>query len=344
MKLKNYFLSILFLCLMVASSFAQSDEIIYVYFDDESNVNSVTGRNADLDVIDSIRAAGIEVTEMNMPKISEAEIDQLSALDNAALVIIGRAIPSGNFESQEDRDGWNNVAAPVLSTNMWGLRSNRGKWFADSDGAAANIDNTMDMVLDAEIIEVGDPVFEGIDPVVGWWNGHYSILQLTEAGNGTVMASSLDDGYILFVRFEGLTPFYEGGETPYAERVFMSNGSDNLRDGDVKGYNYWGWTADSKKVFIREIERFLPSVSVNNIKNENHSLKVYSDLRLGEVIVSMDNLKSVNVYSLLGQKVKSIAVNKDVVSIPVTGSEKGIFVVEAFDAYGNRSVEKLLIK
>ena len=180
-------------------------------------------------------------------------IDSLDFFNAADVIIMGRSINSGNVGAA--RAAWDSISAPVISTNMWGLRGRTDKaaWTP-----AYNCDNVAEAdtsILKAIITYASDPVFDGISTdTMEWWSGNYSAFRADnegdDAGNGLLLAETADKRP-LFIRWAANVEFYEAaGHAPKGDRTFIGCGSDN--GGTV---NYFAFSAEAKTVFFNELSR-----------------------------------------------------------------------------------------
>ncbi len=174
--------------------------------------------------------------------------DDLEALNAADVVVMGRNIGSGDVGAA--MAAWDKVTAPVLSMNLWGMRSNRAMWI--DNGGATNVTTPLDTVLQATLVGT-DPVFEGLTGTIDYWNGPFSSFTPdgddTDHGNGELLAQA-SDGTPLFVRWDADTEFYPGaGHTAAGIRTYIGNGND--QDTVV----YFGFTSDAQTIFFNELAR-----------------------------------------------------------------------------------------
>ncbi|HPR30669.1 MAG TPA: T9SS type A sorting domain-containing protein, partial [Prolixibacteraceae bacterium] len=188
------------------------------------------------------------VTVIEQGVITEDLLPQFNAAD---LVIMGRSIASGDVAT--GMAVWDQITAPVLSMNMWGMRSSRAKWTPSA--SCENLKQADDVYFQGVIVATDDPVFKGIttEPFDWWW-GNYSDFAVDaegdDAGNGTLLAQT-PDGKMLFARWEAGVEFYPGsGTIPQGERVYIGSGSD---DGGVIAY--FNWSETSALIFWRELAR-----------------------------------------------------------------------------------------
>ncbi|MFB6342331.1 LamG-like jellyroll fold domain-containing protein, partial [Saccharicrinis sp. FJH62] len=208
----------------------------------------------DVAVADSIIAQGDYLVTTYIPDGGDGVItmDDATALSDYDVVIIGRNIGSDKVGAA--KDAWDEVTAPVLCMNMYGIRSNSGRAFWTPTQVANNITANADTVLKAQIVKPTDAVFDGItETTIDYWNGMFSIFapdtEGDDAGNGELlMTSTINEP--LFIRWEKNVEFYPGaGHSPKGDRTYLGNGNDNTE------VVYFGFTEVGKTIFFNELER-----------------------------------------------------------------------------------------
>ncbi|MFB6319421.1 DUF5123 domain-containing protein, partial [Saccharicrinis sp. FJH54] len=208
----------------------------------------------DVAVIDSIKAQGDYLVTTFVPDGGEGVItmDDATALSDYDVVVIGRNIGSDKVGAA--KDAWDEVTAPVLCMNMYGIRSNSGRAFWTPTQVANNITVNADTVLKAQIVKPTDAVFDGItETTIDYWDGMFSIFapdtEGDDAGNGELlMTSTINEP--LFMRWEKNVEFYPGaGHAPKGDRTYLGNGNDNTE------VVYFGFTEVGKTIFFNELER-----------------------------------------------------------------------------------------
>lgn len=191
------------------------------------------------------------VTVLAKAVIETADLDQLNAAD---VVIMGRNIGSSDVGTA--MTVWDEVTAPVISTNMWGLRGVENKAFWTPIDDCANVTSDPDTILQAEILVAEDPVFEGIsETTIDWWGGMFSVFAADDnyngAGNGVLLAKS-NDNRPLFIRWKKDVEFYAGaGHAPKGDRTFIGCGNDDTE------INYFGFSDVAKGIFFNELARLV---------------------------------------------------------------------------------------
>jgi len=325
--------------MLFLSNSLNAQQIVYVV--DPGRVAEY-GVNPDKPTMDILTAEGYEVITSTAYDITQATDEQKDTLWNADLIYLGRAVASANFEGDK-RLEWHGFTAPMITSNMWALRSNRMNWF--NTETCTNVDDPVDAVFQGDIW-VDDEVFEGLFGTVDWWTGPYSTIEIgyEGAGNGDVLATKTDGGQVLFVRFEADIEFYPGGDTPSGDRVYIGSASDNMRDENQNPiFNYLGYTDEVKQVFLNEVARLL-GLFPSGIENSELKLNpsVYPVPATNNLVVEMENLNSVNILDLTGRCISSYTVNSKEITLDVSGLKSGIYVLKISDKKGNASVKKLI--
>ena len=340
--LLNYFMLVLVVVLNFSTLLAQ--EIVYVY--DPGRIDAITGENPDIPTIRLLEENGYTVHHFTTLALSSATPEQIDSLNSADLIFIGRAVGSTNFESP-NKELWNAISAPIITQNMWALRSNRMNWFNSAD--CANIDVPLDEVFQGEIW-TDDPVFEGLSGITDWWTGPYSTINVTDAGNGEVLATKTGDNYVLFARFESFVEFYDGSvDMPEGQRVYFGSASDNMLDEEGNNiFNYLGFTEGIKKVFLNEIANltgiFEPVNTGFNRKNMLESLSVYPIPASTTLNIEMTNLKNVDVIAFSGKVVASVLAQGSKTVIDLSGLKKGVYYLKISDINNDNVIKKVLVE
>ena len=224
----------------------------------------------DTTVIDAITgyadSTAYRVTVLEKGVIQYSDTTQLNAAD---VVIMGRKIGSSDVGTA--KAVWDSVTSPVISMNMWGLRNLSAKAYWTPINSCVNITSDADTVLQA-VLTHNDPVFNGLSDTTNWWTGMFSVFGADKdgAGNGVVLAKTIDNRP-LFIRWASGVEFYPGaGHAPKGDRTFIGCGNDNT------SLNYFGFTAEAKKVFFAELAQMASGQSVVLPKNSNASLYALS--------------------------------------------------------------------
>jgi len=243
---------------------------------DTSVVDPVTGEFPDMTWVHALEDSGYVVDTFYTAGLSTASQGLLDTLLNADLVIIGRSVPTTTLgsNSADDKFAWNDLPVPILTGNMWAMRSTRLNWFNTASNPV--VYTNTDSVYNADIIAPSDPVFEGLglntSEPVPWLDGSGDVLDITDAGSGYLLASFTDDGRVAFVRFEPDQEFYPGAiDVPAGWRSFIGNGRDAS---SAPPFYYYNFTPESEKVFFAEVANMIklgggPKIGVKHWRNVN---------------------------------------------------------------------------
>jgi hypothetical protein len=221
-------------------------------------VDPVTGEWPDMTWIHFLENAGYNVIKMFNTSLSTAEQATLDTLNNADLVILGRSVPTvylgGN--SVDDKKAWNGITKPLLTGNMWALRSTRLNWF---NTTAITTQADSGTVYNATIEIPADPAFKDLATTSGpipWVIGPVDMLDTEDGGNGFVLAKTENvPNRVLFVRFDPYEEFYPGaGEWPEHYRTYIGNGRDAS---SAPPFNYFPFTEESKTVLLAEVANLI---------------------------------------------------------------------------------------
>jgi hypothetical protein len=252
---KLLFILLIFLSMVTLMRAQSKGTIVFALRMDTVVVDPVTNEWPDMTWVHALEDEGYDVTLFYNSSLSTADQSSLDTLLNANLVIIGRSVPTlylgGN--SVDDKIAWNDLPVPVLTGNMWAMRSSRLNWFNSTN----IITLTDSIVYNAIIDEPGDPVFEGLDVSgpVPWWDSPNDELGTADFGNGLLLAESETDGSVLFVRFEADYPFYDGTDDyPAGPRSYIGNGRDAS---SLPPFYYFNFTPESKQVLFAEVARMV---------------------------------------------------------------------------------------
>jgi hypothetical protein len=342
MKKKLLIRNLFFILMIVPllSTGLKAQTIVYVY--DPSRIDAVTSENPDIPVMKLFEEKGYTVTPFPTYVISSATTDEMGILNDADLIFIGRAVGSANFSSP-NKELWHAIEKPIMTCNMWALRSSRMNWF--NIDQCSNIDDPMDSIFKANIVKE-DAVFEGQKGPVDWWKGHYSTIDATDAGNGEVLATKSGNGSFLFVRFKANQEFYSGSvDIPAGPRVFFGSPSDNLKDENGNNiFNYLGFSEKIQKVFLNEVARLTGVFHPISIRSSivKKSPSVYPVPAKNILTVELENLNKVNICDLAGQIILSYSANNKKMTFDVSTLKSGIYLLQINDKSGNIAVKKFI--
>jgi hypothetical protein len=282
-----------------------------------------------IEAYDGGNVFGVTVLEKSV--VDASDLAQFNAAD---VVIMGRNIGSNDVAAGAAI--WDSISKPVLSVNMYGLRSTRANWVpAPID--AENFDG--DTVVVNGIIQNGDPVFGGLTDTIVWWNGRYSAFSVDSgrvaAGNGTLMVESADLRP-LFIRWDAFEEFYPGaGHEPRGIRSFMGAGIDD-RNGNPP--SYFAFSAESETIFFNELLRMgaygaavdtsTTDTTTGILAPATVAIKLYPNPAHDYVnIVSEVNIQNIRVINVMGTAILTEAVNAKETVLDLTNCSSGVYIV-----------------
>ncbi len=260
-------------------------------------------------VVDAIKATGMYDVQTLVPATGDGVIttEHLTDLNAADVVVMGRNIPSDKVGAA--KEVWDEITAPVLTMNMYGMRSTSGRAFWTPSTSCENVVSNPDTVLQAEILKTSDPILDGFSGTLDWWEGMFSIFGVDEegddAGNGEVLIQT-PDGRPLFMRWMKDKEFYSGAATPKGDRAYIGNGNDNTI------VNYFGFSEAGETIFFRELARMasgdpLVITSISDKEAVNGEISVYPNPAKDYITFSFDlssaSYASLEVYNTLGQRI-----------------------------------------
>ena len=131
---------------LLLSSAAQSANIVWVSdllpigsgaTDNDGGAEGVFGPGSgpypDQGIVNLLTGAGHTVTRFNPSNSNPLSAANVAALNTYDLVIIGRSIGSGSFDSAAETLEWNtSITKPLMSTNTYLSRASRLGWFVGS--------------------------------------------------------------------------------------------------------------------------------------------------------------------------------------------------------------------
>ncbi len=257
MRQKLMFL-VLVLAVFLGSS-AHAATIIWV----SDNKTPANGVAADQQWVDLLEANGYTV-DLSFRNAEARTLDQakIDALNAADLIIVSRDTNSGDYDDGNEITQWNSLTRPLLLQIVHLVRSNRWKWLDTT-----NTDTGQPAM---EVVDPGHPVFSGVtlgagNQVAVIQGGNCSLGNVTDPGNGTVLAKRADNGGIWIEEWQAGVEFYPGsGQTPAGQRMYFGGGgTENVSDG---AYNY---TADGGKMFINAVRYLLGAAKREKAYNPN---------------------------------------------------------------------------
>ncbi len=240
------------------------------------------------------------------------------------------SVPDGEFQYKyflvdENGPSWNNGEWPGDPNRVIVVAGDaeiNDVWADKPWGVTFNVDITNDTTFDAE----HDQIFIAGDLANGWAQpGTIPYYAMSDAGDGiftiTLMLYAGDYQYKYFKVTDG-TPSWDGGEWPGdPNRAITVDTTMDVND-------VWGSPAGVNQ--IPAAPQF--SIYPNPVRNTLN-------------ITSLENANRIEVYNLLGQKVKEInEISGSNVAIETSDLTKGMYVVSVFGDMGTVKSLKFLKK
>jgi len=168
----------------------------------------------------ALEAAGhtVEVVASKYENLTDAGVTELNGFD---LVIISRSNNSGSYGGVDPdvRARWMTVTTPVIIISPYIARMSRLQ-LLNNDGGQDSAGNALDVLLQDH------PIFTGIDLTAASTGDitttGLDVVPTTDAGNGSVIATTGPAGYIALAEWDTNTAAYAGAGTHVGKRMFMA--------------------------------------------------------------------------------------------------------------------------
>ena len=299
---KNLLLLILMLCFSIVSIKAQN--IILV-------TDDVTASQPFADLL-LTASYTVDVRTDFIVELSQDQIDELNAAD---LVLFARNTNSANYNFP---DSWNIVESPILMLSSFMTRSTRLKWLNSTEV------NETDGV-DITVVDETHAIFESIDLSGGSIIVNETVAlhtnNIADAGNGTILATSVTTGNIVIAEWPLGTEFYEGAgqfAADYRAVFFMGLSYDFTKQGGALFLNLVNYILNPEVI---EEPSAINSASANNI-NIYPSPAINSLTFEGNIAQNA----SIEVVSLAGQVVLSTALINN--KVDVSNLNSGVYILK----------------
>ncbi len=258
------------LALSIASTFAAN--VIWVSDASPDGMFSAAGTGyPDDGYVNFLSNAGFSVTRYNSPDSGALPAADIAQLNSADLIIVGRAINSGGFDSSHAGPSWNNdITAPLLNMNAYLVRSSRLGWFTgatleDAPGvplSAVDLSNPTTQYLFNGVSMTGDTMDNDYNTQIDRGVSSIALSDGVEAG-GVVLATAtftpVDGAPTNFIsaqiaEFPAGTSVRAGADTLAGYRLFFADGSREPDGGSAPtDAGMFDLTADGQIVFMNAV-------------------------------------------------------------------------------------------
>ena len=205
---------------------------------------------------------------------------KIAALNAADLVIIARCTSSGDYATDATEiNQWDSITTPMLSNSTHLTRNSRAKWL--DTGSTNNATPTM------QVVDTSHPIFAGVtldaDKQVEMLAGpDSSFASISNAGNGTVIATRADNDEVWITEWEPGVEYYQGADqVPAGPRMFMVAGTQEAAD--VANWGEMNLTEEGIRIFLNAVYYMIggPRVKASNPDPFDGSLYMDTWVTLG---------------------------------------------------------------
>jgi hypothetical protein len=245
-------------------------------------------------------------------ELSQDQIDELNAAD---LVLFARNTNSANYNFP---DSWNIIESPILMLSSFMTRSTRLKWLNSTEVNEAD-------GIDITVVDETHAIFEGIDLSGGSILVNETVAlhtnNINDAGNGTILATSVTTGNIVIAEWPLGTEFYEGAgqfAADYRAVFFMGLSYDFTESGSALFLNLVNYILNPEVI---EEPSSISSTSANNIC-------IYPSPAINSLTFegNIAQNASIEVVSLSGQVVLSSALINN--KVDVSNLNSGVYILK----------------
>jgi hypothetical protein len=270
---------------MALGAVAEAANIIWVS-DNKGFGNFEPNTPVDIGWVDLLRAQGHTVIYKNEHEYIDGQqywrtldANKIAELEAADLIILSRNADSGSYSTAADNEPnqWDAVTTPLISLSAHMSRA-VSKW-----GWLNGTATTYAMEGTLKVVDPTHPIFAGVDidpnGVVDAfsteWNIDY-VTGVTDAGNGTLLATRASDGLVSIAYWEAGVEFFPGsGKIAGGPRLLFIAGAGSKAVPVADGaYNL---TAEGEKMFVNAVNFMLPPaeptgpkvIYVTSVKDNN---------------------------------------------------------------------------
>lgn len=186
------------------------------------------GTDFDQPWIDILTAEGYTVTASTgtdaTAEFRTLDAAKIARLNAANLVIISRKTSGGDYSSTSTEVAqWNGLTAPMLNMTAFLTRNNRWKWL---NGTENGFNAPMQVLDPTHSFFTGVPLDEN-NQVSIIATGTTNSVKTTNAGNGTLLATSAADNFAWIAKWNAGVEYYPGsGQFAGGPRVYFGLGQD----------------------------------------------------------------------------------------------------------------------
>ena len=219
------------------------------------NVVFITTEDRELRQEEFLLAQGFNVEKMNVGALDTASTELIEALNEADLIIIGRAANSGQYRGA-DAEAWHDITAPVMLNNQFIAVNGpeRIHWFQASSGFHSN---TYPEVAYAMIPDPDSELFSYVEidasDSIPWCFPPHSFLELDETATNGNIAARWGDDVALVVEIPAGKAFDDESSPELASpRTYFGFGNDNA------GWrNFFPLSPEAQQVYLNSLMRLM---------------------------------------------------------------------------------------
>lgn len=247
-----------------------------IWVSDAHDTNTAVAGPDDQGWVDFLTSLGLTVD--NPPPSSGVvgffqtlDATKLARLNAADLIIMSRDCNSGAYSTDDtERAQWGGITKPLIMMSAYVTRSSNARWF-NSTAMTARTDYFL-----LRATNPNDPLFANVllsptNDVVFYRSdilprSHVGFINVTDAGNGRVLAARPDNGYVMIAEWDAGKPFY--ASTPNVmvggPRMFFNAGTQEVDTASGRWGEY-NLTPAGEQIFVNALERYLGPLSYNSV-------------------------------------------------------------------------------
>jgi hypothetical protein len=236
--------------------------------------------DADAPLIEALTAKGFKVyaTSKYWQNITDEKVTELNSYD---LLVITRQINSSSYQGEDGTfDLWAEVTTPIINMSQYIGRSSKMQMF-NSQSISEDIGSVM------EVKQLTHPVFSGITISDNLYTGElaspgFSGVQVVEAGNGSVIASSSSSGYVAIAEWKAGTAYYtDSVDSPPV------NQGDRMWFSGIKASDGYAYSETGLELFTNAAEYMITGTVSDSDESINSNKFQAEDFTSGEGVTVM---------------------------------------------------------